>query len=682
MKLELRPYQIEAKDSILKSWGEFKKLLLVLPTGCHAKGERLLLSSGQMKEVEKITPSDKLLGADGKERNILYTHIGNGSLYKIIPDKGKSFIISGNHKLSLLKNKNDFKIYDIEVENFLKLSKKKQKKYNLFRSKLLKYPSSSFKSGFKIEEHGIGDYYGFTVDGDNRYLTDDFMVTHNCGKTIVFAKVAEECVKNGGRVLILAHRQELLEQARDKIKTATGLNCALEKASDSCIGKWERIVVGSIQSLTRQKRLDKFKKDYFDYIIVDEAHHCLSKSYLNVLNYFSEAKVLGVTATPDRGDMKSLGDYFEKIAYEYSIVKAINNGYLCKIKAQTIPLALDLKNVKTQAGDFKTRDLGNALDPYLEKIAEEMVTYCMDRKTVVFLPLVSTSQKFRDLLIEKGFNAVEVNGDSKDREKILEKFDKGEYNVLCNSMLLTEGWDCPTVDCVVMLRPTKIRGLYSQCVGRGTRLAPGKDYLLLLDFLWLTERHELCRPASLICKDEDVAKKMTKKLAENNEEFDILDLEDESEKTVAEEREEALAEQLKAMQRRKRKLVDPLQFEMSIDAKDLVDYVPDFGWEMKAPTKKQISTLEKFGLFPEGVESAGKAELLIERIGKRIEEGLSTAKQIRFLENRGFKKVGTWKMEDASNMISRIANANWRTPRGIIPSEYTPVKTEFEYDFE
>ena len=170
-----------------------------------------------------------------------------------------------------------------------------------------------------------------------------------------------------------------------------------------------------------------------------------------------------------------------------------------------------------QNGDFKASEIGTALDPYLEQIAEQMLVHCKNRKTVVFLPLVKTSQKFRDILNKKGFSAGEVNGNSADRAQVLQDFNDGKYNVLCNSMLLTEGWDCPSVDCIVVLRPTKIRSLYCQMVGRGTRLSPetGKDHLLLLDFLWMTERHELCHPANLICESPEVAKKMTENLAED-----------------------------------------------------------------------------------------------------------------------------------------------------------------------
>ena len=264
-----------------------------------------------------------------------------------------------------------------------------------------------------------------------------------CGKTIVFTKLAEELVERGDRVLILAHRGELLSQAADKLKKATGLMCATEKANESCLGSWFRVVVGSVQSMMREKRLSQFPQDYFDSIVVDEAHHCISDSYQRVLGHFTDAKVLGVTATPDRGDMKNLGQVFETLAYEYTLPRAIKEGYLCPIKAQTIPLKLDLSGVSTQAGDFKTSDIGSALDPYLEQIAEEMAKVCHDRKTVVFLPLIKTSQKFCSLLNEKGFSAAEINGGSDDRAEVLKDFDDGKYNVLCNSMLLTEGWDCP-----------------------------------------------------------------------------------------------------------------------------------------------------------------------------------------------------------------------------------------------
>ncbi|MCM1167667.1 MAG: DEAD/DEAH box helicase family protein [Ruminococcus sp.] len=492
------------------------------------------------------------------------------------------------------------------------------------------------------------------------------------GKTVVFAKIAEECVRNGERVLILAHRGELLQQAADKILTACGLACAVEKAEETSLGSWERITVGSVQTLMRESRLERFSPEHFNTIIIDEAHHAISESYQKILRYFENAKVLGVTATPDRGDMKNLGQIFESLAYEYTLPTAIREGYLSPIKALTIPLKLDLTGVGTQAGDYKSGDLDTALDPYLYQIADEMKAACAERKTVVFLPLIKTSRKFRDVLNERGFRAAEVNGNSDDRAEILRGFESGKYNVLCNSMLLTEGWDCPSVDCIAVLRPTKVRSLYCQMVGRGTRLYPNKSELLLLDFLWHTARYELCRPAHLICENSEVAEKMTENLEKSGMSTDLELAEKQASEDVVAQREEALAKQLAEMRKRKRALVDPLQFEMSIGAADLSQYVPTFGWETKPTTDKQKQALEKYGIFTDEIDCAGKASLLLDRLNKRRIEGLSTPKQIRLLEGRGFRHVGEWTFTAASNMITRIAANGWRVPLSVNPEEYRP----------
>lgn len=494
------------------------------------------------------------------------------------------------------------------------------------------------------------------------------------GKTIVFASVAADQVRAGDRVLILAHRGELLEQAADKLQRSTGLVSAVEKAESTCLDSWFRVVVGSVQTLQRTARLERFPQDYFGTIIIDEAHHAITDGYRRILDYFSGAKVLGVTATPDRGDMRNLGEVFDSLAFEYKLTDAIKEGYLCKIMAQTIPLQLDITSVTMSGGDYAVGDLGTALDPYLEQIAAEMARRCKSRKTVVFLPLIKTSQKFRDLLNTYGFRAAEVNGQSDDRRQVLADFDAGKYNVLCNSMLLTEGWDCPSVDCVVVLRPTKVRSLYSQMVGRGTRLSPGKTDLLLLDFLWMTDKHELCRPADLVCEDRTVARQMTEHLAETGCPEDIEEAAAQASEDVVAQREEALAKQLEEQRRKKAKLVDPLQYEMSIQAEDLSGYVPAFGWEAGPPSDKQTSALEKLGILPDAVESAGKAALLLDRLNKRRDEGLTTPKQIRCLEKYGFQHVGTWSFEAARHMIDRIAAQGWRgVPKGVNPRTYTPA---------
>ena len=493
-----------------------------------------------------------------------------------------------------------------------------------------------------------------------------------CGKTVVFSSVVNDRISAGDRVLILAHRGELLDQAADKLKKAFGIDSVLEKAESTAYGSFIPVTVGSVQTLCRDKRLEVYPEDYFGTIVIDEAHHAMSDTYQKVLGHFPKANILGVTATPDRADQKNLGRFFDSKAYEYSMSQAIREHYLCPVKAQMIPLELNISEVSTSSGDYAAGEIGEALEPYLEQIADEMRHYCRDRKTVVFLPLVKTSQKFRGLLSEKGFRAAEVNGNSPDRAEVLADFEAGRYDVLCNSMLLTEGWDCPAVDCVVILRPTKVRSLYQQMVGRGMRLSPGKDHLLLLDFLWLSEKHSLCRPSSLISPNEEISKRIDGKVRDSAAGIDLLEAEEQAQKDVIADRERSLAQQLSDMRTRKRQLVDPLQYAMSIEAEDLAFYTPTFVWEMGPASPKQLEFLEKRGIFPDSVENAGKASMLIDRLVNRQNEGLSTPKQIRLLERYGFRRVGTWKFEDANKLITRIAANGWQIPRGIIASKYIP----------
>lgn len=499
------------------------------------------------------------------------------------------------------------------------------------------------------------------------------------GKTVVFSSVAENQVEKGHRVLIMAHRGELLDQAADKLKEASGLDSVLEKAESSALGSHLPVTVGSVQSLAQPARLAKYPKDYYQDIIVDEAHHCLSVSYRRVLEHFPKANILGVTATPDRGDMKNLGEFFDTKAYEYTISDAIRQGYLSPVKAQMIPLELNIKDVGMSSGDFAAGEIGCALEPYLDQIAVEMLHYCKGRRTVVFLPLIATSQKFCRLLNSVGLKAAEVNGNSDDRSEVLKGFETGKYDVLCNSMLLTEGWDCPSVDCIVVLRPTKIRSLYQQMVGRGMRLHPGKEELLLLDFLWMTERHDLCRPSALISKDAAIAEKINERMKNDEDGFDLIEAEEQAEKDVLAEREAALARELAIMRNKTKKLVDPIQYAMSIAAEDLANYVPTFMWEMAPPTEKQIQFLTSRGILPDSVECCGMASLLIDKLMKRQKAGLATPKQIRCLEKYGFRHVGTWTFAEASQAISMIAGNSWQVPQWVNPGQFKPGMQEVRY---
>ena len=503
-----------------------------------------------------------------------------------------------------------------------------------------------------------------------------------CGKTIIFSNLAAREVRRGGRVLILAHRGELLEQAIDKLYKATGIRAGLEKAEETSetdvFTPPYTVVVGSVQSMKSQKRLKRFSPGEFSMIVIDECHHALTGTYRAVIEHFPKAKLLGVTATPDRGDLRSLGEVFESIAFEYSIVEAIRDGYLSPIHVQTVPLRIDLTGVAKQAGDYQAAGLGSALVPYLHQICREIKRRCADRKTIVFTPLIAISRDMLKIFGEEGITEVrEVNGESDDRAETLEWFSKAPKGcVLLNSMLLTEGYDEPSVDCIVVLRATKVRALFVQMVGRGTRLSPetGKKDLLLLDFLWLTQSHDLCRPACLLSDNPAVCQEVTKRQEKNagSEELDESpELIEEVETEFTKKAKDTLAKRLAAQRFKKGKLFDALQYAELTGTTDLRG-LPRELQESDRPTIEQLERLEKVGLACPGSYAA--AEKLYTAYQKRVDSGLSTAAQIRLLESRGFRNVKDWTCAGANKTIRCIASVGWtHVPKWMgDPANYRP----------
>lgn len=528
-------------------------------------------------------------------------------------------------------------------------------------------------SGIKLRDYQRDAVDAVLSEWDEGRRKTLLVMATGTGKTICFAGIIREMAARGKRSLVLAHRGELIDQAVAKISSATGLRCAVEKAELTSIDEMAMVTVGSVQTMMNESRLSAFDPDEFGCIIVDEAHHALADSYQKVLGHFPEACVLGVTATPDRGDRKDLGKYFDSIAFEYDMAHAIKDGWLCPISARMVPLDIDISSVSVQNGDYASGQLGDALEPYLDAIADDMAETCRGRRTVVFLPLIKTSVSLKDKLIERGVIASEVNGQSQDRAEKLKAFDEGKIDVLCNSMLLTEGWDCPSVDCIVVLRPTRSRALYCQMVGRGTRLSPdtGKTELVLLDYLWNTGRHQLCRPAALLARTDEVSAAMTKVITDAGGDIDLMDAEQQAQKDVQEERERALAKRLEEVRHRKAKLVDPLQYEVSICDNELRDYVPTFAWQRDSASDGQKKMLAFFGVDGTDMDK-GKASLLIDKLQERKDKGFATPKQVRLLERRGFRHPGTWTKNQASKVIGMLSANNWRMPPHINPATYRP----------
>lgn len=466
------------------------------------------------------------------------------------------------------------------------------------------------------------------------------------GKTVIFSKVTERSLP--GRTLILAHREELIQQACDKIKSVTGIEAEIEKA-EKVAHRWANVVVASVQTL-QGDRLEGWPQDHFARIVVDEAHHALSPSYRNVLDWFAPARVLGVTATPFRGDKKNLGALFETIAFEVGLIDLIKKGYLAPIKIKSIPLSIDLNNVKTTTGDFDLDQVDAAIAPVLAGAAEAISKEAANRKVLVFLPLRKTSIAFAAMLNAMGIRAAHVAGDSEDRAEILSDFSKGKYQVLCNAMLLTEGYDEPFVDCIVILRPTKSQPLYAQMVGRGTRLAQGKSDCLLLDFLWLHEKHSLIRPAHLVAGSTEEAEYITRELKKaGGSSMDLLD----AQKAATNEREEALRKAVEAHQRKKQKTISIEELALYLHNPDIANYEASIGSDDVPPTDKQTELLLRWKIDTQEIKTKLQASAIIDRMISRQNLKLATPNQIKYLSRYGIKNGDQWSFQRANDFLTR-----------------------------
>jgi len=510
-----------------------------------------------------------------------------------------------------------------------------------------------------------------------------------CGKTMVFSMLINHLVKNENKkVLILAHRGVLLEQARDKLLTSTGIDSALEKADESGVGTFHNVVVASIQSLSKKKRLANYHKDSFDYIIVDETHRVIAKTYQRIIGHFNSAQVLGVTATAYRGDKKSLARFFDVIAYEYRMSKAIKDGWLSPIVAEVCPVTIDLRNCTVTAGDYRKADIDTSLEPHLKAIAREIKKKAPDRKILLFLPLVATSRAMAEILTAEGIECRSVDGSMSDEAKkeSLEWFrDSGRGTALCNAMLLTEGYDQADIDCIVVLRATKSTGLYTQMVGRGTRvLSPEintpnltaedrkkiiaeseKKNLLLLDFLWLTSKHRLCTPTTLAdisVEDQDVA--YAHREDRVGKQFTVEELEEvirtEKQEAFRKEREGKLADYIEAMSGRKSMRVNPVLQALSLFDDSLVDWEPttDKEKEVKYAGSGDKEYLKLMGISDCDLWCDGFVQKTLGIIKDRRARGLCTPRQLKLLLKYGVRDAHNKTFESASAIISSISK-NW-----------------------
>jgi superfamily II DNA or RNA helicase len=384
-------------------------------------------------------------------------------------------------------------------------------------------------TGFRVESVGYGEYYGFQVDGDNLYLMGDFTVTHNSGKTICFGMLAQRL---GLRTLVLAHREELLTQAVQKMRLVDpSVNIGILRAEDGT-GFYTDVCVASVQTAARGKRLDILKERGFRLCIVDEAHHATAESYYRVMNELGflsddpKKLLVGVTATAYRGDNIALGEVFEKVVFERSILTMIKAGFLCDARGLSVKTETDLSDIRTRAGDFAINELSDVINvPARNKmIAESYLEHGADRRAVAFCCDVEHAQDLSRAFQDAGVHCSPVWGDMdrQERSRTLSAYANGDIQVLTNCAVLTEGWDDPATSAVLLARPTKSRVLYTQMVGRGLRTYPGKKDCLVVDYADIAGRHSLCGLASLV-GDPRVKLKDKETILDALEEFERLE---------------------------------------------------------------------------------------------------------------------------------------------------------------
>lgn len=474
----------------------------------------------------------------------------------------------------------------------------------------------------------------YQIEIDNRLEAgwEDFkrqlvISTMGSGKTICFAQLASRFCKAGHRVLVLVDQDELVRQAVAKIEATTDLKCEVEKAEFRA-SKSASVVVSSVQSMMR--RLDNWPANHFGLIIVDEADKSLAASWQRCLKHFDgHAKVAGFTATPNRGDLRNLGEYYQNIAFEAYFFDFIGNGkwafdivdgrrvqknWVSPITIQMVPIKIDLSG-KCAGKDFTNDEADEIITPHLHEIARCIQFYAPFRRTLVFLPLIKTCEKFAEIANDIGLSTQFTSGVDDGQQSKLRGFRNWEFDVLANSMLLTRGIDIPEIEAAFIGRVTKSVSFYQQMVGRITRLSPGKGDALLLDPLFQACKKMVCRPAHLIAKNEEEAEAITK-LCEDSaalptDVLSTLDLMDVA-ATAGSQREEALRKKLAEHANKKASVISAADFAMRHGNIEAAEFEPSMFWEMGNVSAKQERYLKEAKIDVSTVHGTAHATKLLD----------------------------------------------------------------------
>lgn len=498
------------------------------------------------------------------------------------------------------------------------------------------------------------------------------------GKTQTFSSVAKHWP---GRVLVLAHRDELVGQAKARLEEMTGEYVEIEQGQVRS-GR-ARIVVGSIQTVQRSSRLEALaKRGGFSLIIVDEAHHYVAKSFRRPLDHFKDAKVLGVTATPDRGDAKALGQIFDDVAYTMDICAGIQAGYLVPLVGKEVTIKeVDLDQVSVNAGDLAAGELDEAMLKGVEGVVSGMLNYSKDKQGVIFLPGVKSAHLTAARLnAQRPGCAVSLDGetDADTRRQIVRDFKDGKVQFLSNCMVATEGFDAPAASVIGLARPTKSRAMYAQCAGRGTRVLPGvvdgihgadgaearraaiaasaKPNCLLIDFVGLNTKHSLMTPEDLLGGEyDDAVKQKARKMKEENPDLadtDVTTLLEMSHLELA-----RIAAKVKSRVKASHREFDPFA-AFGVDTKSVRKYELEYGY--KPVTERQLAFLTKSGFKQHELEgrSFREASKLIDQVIKRREANLASRNQLAALHKRGITDPNI-SFQAASKALDYIAQNGW-----------------------
>ena len=490
-----------------------------------------------------------------------------------------------------------------------------------------------------------------------QYKSGICVVATGGGKTLIAAGTAAKLTPHG-RVLFLANRNELCQQPLEVFREQTGIVPALEKAEFKAPLS-AQVVIGSVQTLSRKARLERFPSDHFSYIFADECHMSVAASWKRIFDHFHGAKLCGITATPFRSDNKDLKEIFETESYRKPLFSLVDDGYLVDPDhVDKLSTAISLANVRvkqtTEGKEYDLNDAADAIAPYFDAIARELAEKHASRHILAFLPLVASSQKFVRSCQAAGINAVHVDGEDPLRNEKLQMFKTGQIQLLSNSNLLHTGVDMPICDATLNLRPTRSKVLYQQIVGRSTRTVPGlidgiqtvegrlqaiassaKPRAYIIDPLWLSSDHDLVTPSFLIAQTQEIAEEMNQRAGKS---YSLRGLNAQ----VQFEREEKIRRRLEATARFRDRRVPADYFAACIHKQELTEYQAVFAWEAAPPKPFSCLLLAKAGIDPESVRSEGQAREVLRQVGIRRYKRLAEIPALAAAAEAGMESETLW----------------------------------------